>query len=186
MAMDHYLDIKVLPDPEFVENVLMNALFAKLHRALVDVGQGEIGVSFPQARKDLGACLRLHGSVAALGRLMVHNWLKGLCDYTRVSDVQPAPPEAQHRVVRRVQVKSSVERLRRRSVSKGWKSEDEAIASIPLDNEKRSKLPFLTLKSVSTAQTFLLFVLHGPLQDMAMAGRFSDYGLSDHATVPYF
>jgi CRISPR-associated endonuclease Csy4 len=31
----HYLDIQVQPDPEFPAAHLMNALFAKLHRALV-------------------------------------------------------------------------------------------------------------------------------------------------------
>lgn len=33
--MDHYLDIRVLPDPEFSAQTLLEALFAKLHRALV-------------------------------------------------------------------------------------------------------------------------------------------------------
>ena len=33
--MDHYLDIRLLPDPEFPAPLLMNALFTKLHRALV-------------------------------------------------------------------------------------------------------------------------------------------------------
>jgi CRISPR-associated endonuclease Csy4 len=32
--VDHFLDIRVLPDPEFGEEMLMAALFAKLHRAL--------------------------------------------------------------------------------------------------------------------------------------------------------
>ena len=31
--MDHYLEIRVLPDPEFSEEMLMAALMAKLHRA---------------------------------------------------------------------------------------------------------------------------------------------------------
>jgi CRISPR-associated endonuclease Csy4 len=186
MAMDHYLDIKVLPDPEFVENVLMNALFAKLHRALCDVGQGEIGTSFPQADKTLGTLLRLHGSAPALDRLMAENWLKGLRDYTESSAVQRAPASGQFRVVKRVQVKSSAERLRRRSVSKGWLNEEEAITSIPFANEKRTKLPFLALKSKSTGQPFRLFVQQGPIQGSAVAGSFSDYGLSDHATTPYF
>lgn len=32
--MDHYFDLRVLPDPEFNTEMLMAALFAKLHRAL--------------------------------------------------------------------------------------------------------------------------------------------------------
>ncbi len=38
--MDHYLEIRVLPDPEFSSEMLMAALFAKLHRALGARGQG--------------------------------------------------------------------------------------------------------------------------------------------------
>lgn len=184
--MDHYLDITVLPDPEFVENTLMNAMFAKLHRALVDVGQGKVGVSFPNANKALGDCLRLHGSQFALDMLMAENWLKGLRDYTQASAVQRVPENVQHRVVKRVQVKSSVERLRRRSVSKGWLSAEEAIASIPLTNEKKSKLPFLQLKSISTGQSFKLLVQQEAVQNVAVEGSFSDYGFSNCATIPYF
>ena len=184
--MDHYVEIKVLPDPEFGENLLMNSIFAKLHRALANTGQGEIGVSFPQAGKSLGAVLRLHGSLAALNRLMALNWFKGLRDYTQTSAVLPVPAGAQHRVVKRVQVKSSAERLRRRSVNKGWLSAAAAIERIPLSKEKQSKLPFLELKSNSNEQTFRLFIWQMPLQSSAVAGRFSDYGLREHATTPYF
>lgn len=45
--MDHYFDLRVLPDPEFNTEMLMAALFAKLHRALGARGKGDIGVSFP-------------------------------------------------------------------------------------------------------------------------------------------
>ena len=184
--MDHYVEIKVLPDPEFGENLLLASMFAKLHRALVDVGQGEIGVSFPQAGKALGDVLRLHGSVAALNRLMAVNWLKGLRDYTQASGVLPVPANAQHRIVRRVQVKSSAARLRRRSVNKGWLSEAAAIARIPLSNEKKSDLPFLELTSNSSGHRFRLFILQTPAQSTMVAGRFSDYGLSEQATTPWF
>ena len=38
--MDTYLEIRLLPDPEFVPTMLMNALFSKLHRGLVEQGGG--------------------------------------------------------------------------------------------------------------------------------------------------
>ena len=57
--MDHYIDIRVQPDPEFTASQLLNALFAKLHRALGQVADGKIGISFPQVGKTLGECLRL-------------------------------------------------------------------------------------------------------------------------------
>ena len=39
--MNYYWEIRVLPDPEFKETVLMNALFAKLHRALVSCPEAD-------------------------------------------------------------------------------------------------------------------------------------------------
>mgnify|MGYP006181540093 FL=1 len=41
--MDHYLDIRVLPDPEFGQVELLNALYAKLHRVLPSLTQGRVG-----------------------------------------------------------------------------------------------------------------------------------------------
>lgn len=184
--MDHYLDIRVMPDPEFKESVLMNALFAKLHRALVDVGRGEIGVSFPDLGKNPGSRLRLHGSSDALARLMAQNWLKGLRDYTESGGVLPVPEVRQYRVVQRVQVKSNPERLRRRSVGKGWLTEQQAQEQIPDSKAKQTDLPFVQLTSKSTEQVFRLFMEHGPLTSTAVAGTFSDYGLSDQATIPWF
>ncbi len=44
--MNHYLDIRLLPDPEFTATVLMSALFSKLHRGLAELGTGRVGVQF--------------------------------------------------------------------------------------------------------------------------------------------
>lgn len=184
--MDHYQDIRVLPDPEFSEPMLMAALFAKLHRALAAHGQGNIGVSFPGMQRTPGAVLRLHGSHKTLAELQESGWLKGLRDYTGIGPLQAVPTGAQHRTVSRVQVKSSAERLRRRSVSKGWLTDAQAREKIPMANEQRSSLPFITLKSLSTGQSFRLFLKQGELQAVPIEGSFSFYGLSAFATVPWF
>ncbi len=64
--MDHFLDIRVLPDPEFTEEMLMSALFAKLHRTLGARGTGDIGISFPLVAIKPGPMLRFtwHGTSA--------------------------------------------------------------------------------------------------------------------------
>lgn len=116
--MDHYLEIRVLPDPEFSSEMLMAALFAKLHRALGARGQGDIGVSFPDVNVTPGARLRLHGSAPALQELEASTWRKGLTDYCQCSPVTPVPEIKGWRVVSRVQVKSNPQRLLRRSVKK--------------------------------------------------------------------
>ena len=184
--MGHYIDIKVLPDPEFSFSVLMNELFAKLHRALVEAGHGEIGVSFPQAQKTLGDTVRLHGSQSALQRLMAIAWLKSLTDYTCVTSITTVPDNCRYRVVKRVQAKSSVERMYRRSIKKGWLTTEEAETKINAGNEQQLKLPFVQIKSHSSGQVFRLFIQHGKLLDSPVKGKFSAYGLSDEATIHWF
>ena len=184
--MDHYLDIRLLPDPEFKETVLMNAFFGKLHRALVQAGQGEVGISFPRAGKNLGDTLRLHGNRNALLRLMELEWLKGLKDYSDVSSIQPVPDNCQYRVVKRVQSKSSVERLYRRSVKKGWMTPDEAKKKVADHKSQLLKQPYVQVKSNSSGQVFRLFVHQGKFVDAPREGTFSAYGLSGDATVPWF
>ncbi|WP_323839971.1 type I-F CRISPR-associated endoribonuclease Cas6/Csy4 [Photorhabdus africana] len=184
--MDYYFEIRVLPDPEFSQQDLMEALFAKLHRALGQVGNGQIGVSFPRSGKTLGNTLRMHGSSEALNDLQALSWLKGLRDYTEVIDIQPIPQETKYRCVSRVQVKSSAERLRRRSIKKGWLTEEQALQRISISKEQRTHLPFLFLKSLSSGQSFLLFVKQGPIEDKSTQGVFSSYGLSSSATIPWF
>ena len=184
--MNYYIDIKVLPDQEFTPSLLMNALFAKFHRTLVEAGHGEIGVSFPQEQKTLGDKLRLHGSLSALQRLMDINWLKGLTDYTSVTAITPVPDNCQYRVVKRIQAKSSVERLYRRSVKKGWLTGEEADTRMNAGKEQHLKHPFVQLKSHSSGQAFRLFIQQGKLLKSPQAGKFSDYGLSGDATIPWF
>lgn len=184
--MDYYLDIRVLPDPEFSAQGLLEALFAKLHRALVATTQGRVGVSFPAIGKTLGGRLRLHGRHGDLLELQSSGWLKGLRDYCECSEILPVPAAVKYRTVRRVQVKSSAQRLRRRSVSKGWLTEEQAALRIPDSHDKRCDLPFLRLKSLSSEQYFLLFIEQGTVQETATGGEFSAYGLSTNATIPWF
>lgn len=181
--MDCYIEIKVLPDPEFDSTTLMNALYSKLHRALVDVGHGEIGVSFPHMGKTPGDVLRLHANRMAIDRLMGCSWLKGLCDYTAVSQVLSIPQNVGHVNVSRVQSKKTAARLRR-SVKRG--SISKLQAEEILADRTQIKKPFFRLRSSSTGQHFPLFIERSKLQQRAVFGSFSAYGLSEKATVPYF
>lgn len=184
--MDHYVEIRLLPDPEFEATVLMSALFSKLHRALAQRNKGDIGVSFPQAEKTLGATLRLHGVKTALEELMAGGWLKGMRDHITLLDTAPTPRSCSYRLVRRVQTKSSADRLRRRSVKKGWLSEDEAREKIPSSREQRLSHPFVHISSQSTRQKFRVFIDQSKELNQLRPGTFSSYGLSSEASVPWF
>ncbi len=187
--MDAYIEIHVLPDPEFPGNLLMNALFAKLHRALVAYGQGDVGLSFPegdQPGKGLGNRLRLHGTAAALESLMSQDWLRGMRDHTRVLPLASVPAGAQYRAVRRVQADASPERERRRLMRRQGLDEAQALARIPDRPVELLKLPYVSLHSQSTGQQFRLFIEHLSLQSTPVAGQFGSYGLSTTATIPWF
>ncbi|RUQ97049.1 type I-F CRISPR-associated endoribonuclease Cas6/Csy4 [Legionella septentrionalis] len=184
--MNHYLDITLQPDPEFSESILMNALFNKLHRHLVKLNSHSIGVSFPHVTNVLGDCLRLHGESIALENLMQAHWMKGMKDYTVISMVRPVPSNVQYRTVSRVHQKKSAEQLRRRSVKKGWLTEQEAQLTIHQREPFKINLPFLLLTSQSTGQNFKLFIHHSDFKEVAVIGKFNQYGLSAHATIPWF
>lgn len=187
--MDHYLDIRVRPDPEFSPSMLICALFGKLHRALVSLNANDIGISLPEhqtKKRSPGMVLRLHGGVQSLGRLMAAPWLQGMRDHVDVASVSPVPADARYRVVRRRQFKTNAERLRRRRAKRHDETLDQARQHIPDTVERRVPLPYLTLRSHSTKQAFSLFIEHGPLTDVPVAGTFSSYGLSTTATVPWF
>lgn len=188
--MDHYIDIHLRTEPEFASHQLMQALYAKLHRALVQLGRDDIGVSFPafkEALPILGIHLRLHGSASSLNTLMDSGWLGGMRDHLRVSTVQPLPAAVRHRRVGRVQAKSNPERLRRRAMRRHGIDAEAARQRIPDDAAETLRLPFVQMGSLSTGQSsFPLFIQHGPIQGEAAAGTFNCYGLSKEATIPWF
>jgi CRISPR-associated endonuclease Csy4 len=205
--MDHYLELRLRPDPEFPAAHLMSALFTKLHRALVALPELNIGVSFPDVdehRPSLGERLRLHGSHAALERLLQQSWLQGMRDHLSQSELLPIPAQVQYRQVIRVQAKSNPERLRRRQMRRHGLSEEEAQqaamkrvlqtneglsekeARERIDQGQRLTLPFIPLRSQSTGQPFHLFIRHSPVQPEPLPGSFNRYGLGNGATIPWF
>jgi CRISPR-associated endonuclease Csy4 len=187
--MEAFIDIRLLADPEFPVTILMNTLFKKLHKRMVSFGAGAIGISFPDLRERsrlIGSRLRLHGTHSDLQRFMQPDWLTGMRDHISVGKPEPIPSSVRHRVVRRVQAKSSPTRERRRLTARKGISEEEARIAIPDSSAEMLNLPFLVLNSGSTRQQFRLFIEHLPLQDKEQSGKFNAYGLSVNATIPWF
>lgn len=187
--MDHHIDIEVRPDPEFPAHQLMGALYAKLHRALAAGNSSCIGVSFPDFNSGaphLGKRLRLHGDFAVLAALMSSDWVRGMRDHITLTSPTCVPETTQHCVVRRVQVKSSPERLRRRLMRRHGLDAREAYRRIPDEAAELANLPYVQLRSTSTGQSFRLFIDHQTPQSHAVVGDFNTYGLSQTATVPWF
>ena len=190
--MNHYIDIHLLPDTELLPHVLLDSLFAKLHKALVQLGPHSVGVSFPHhTNKYLGDVLRLHGSAADLASLQAFSWLGAMREMVQTSPIVAVPVTVQHRTVRRVQVQSSPERVKCRLVKRLMQregiGEEQAQARIEVPQASKLNDPFITLISSSTkGQQFRLFIRHDPVQAQAQTGHFNAYGLSSTATVPWF
>lgn len=187
--MNYYLEIRLRPDPEFSPQILMNALISKLHRALVSLRSDDIGVSFPEYQlspRQLGERLRIHGTETRLRQLMDSGWLAGMSDHAEKTDVLLAPESGEYCLVRRRQVKSNVERLRRRRMKRKGGSYEEAVVAIPAEVERKSKLPFATLNSRSSGEVFKLLVDQQVSFKEPRNGDFNAYGLSHGATVPWF
>lgn len=186
--MDHYLDIRLLPDPEFSPTHLMNALFAKLHRVLAHLGSDNVGITFPTAqgqKHGLGTCIRLHGTEVALKGLMTHEWLAGVRDHVRLCAITMVPTHTGWWQVRRVQAKSNPERLRRRMMKRKGCTAEQARAAIPDAAAEMLNLPFLSVRSSSTGQAFRVFVRQKPTES-PVGGKFNAYGFSSTASLPRF
>ncbi|WP_456981330.1 type I-F CRISPR-associated endoribonuclease Cas6/Csy4 [Luteimonas sp. A478] len=188
--MGHYLDIRLRPDPELAPPHILSALYARFHRALVELGSQDIGVSFPahdDRRPTLGNHVRVHGVELSLQALMATPWLRGIEDHLEVAGIAVVPDGARHRVVSRVQPSSSPARMRRRAMRRHGLDMDAAERRIPDSAAERLCLPFVQLGSRSTGQArFPLFIRHGPVAEQPIPGTFSSYGLSGDATVPWF
>lgn len=187
--LSHYIELHLRPDPEVAPTHLLAALYTRLHRALAAQGATGIAVSFPDYSAEhhtLGQRLRLHGSEAALQPWATGQWLGSVRDHVNATPLLPVPADAQHRTLRRVQVKSSPERLRRRLMKRHQLSEEQARERIPDTVARTTPLPYLQMASTSTAQQFRLFLALGIVQESAETGDFNAYGLSTTATVPWF
>lgn len=183
--MNHYLDMQLKPDAEMRENVLLNKVYTKLHKALSTMKLTDIGVSFPKYRVKLGDVLRIHGTKQRLEALQAMRWLGGLSGYCKVSDVLPVPEKVKYRVISRIQSNMTEAKLRRiikrgSISSKAVKQYKAKMFSIGLDN------PYLELESNSNGHKHRRFIQFGELLDAPIKAVFDSFGLSKTATIPWF
>lgn len=183
--MNSFFDIELKPDAEMRENVLMNKVYAKLHKTLFDIKATDIGVSFPQYKVMLGKVLRVHSRAERLVQLQGNNWLGGLAGYCAIGDIQATPVGAKYRRVSRIQsnmTQSKLNRLIKRGsiTDSEVKSYKAKMFSIGLDN------PYFELESGSNGHKHRRYIRFGELVDKPVIGEFDSFGLSKTATVPWF
>lgn len=184
--MRHYINLLFQADEEVPIYFIRNKTCSKLHKALHDLKQTSIGISFPNYKVKLGNVIRLHGDKTSLETLQKSNWLGGLAGYCEVSEVLSVPETvAAYRTVSRVRPNMTNAKLRR-LIQRGSIPEDKTegyqakMIAGSLDN------PFLELQSKSTGEKYRIYISFGALQDQPVEGDFSHFGLSKTATVPWF
>jgi len=184
--MDHYIDVTIKPDAEMRENVLLNKVYTKLHKALCTLQATDLGVSFPKYTVKLGKVLRIHGTSKRLMELQDLNWLGGLVGYCGKLFIQAIPEDGvSSRTVSRKQANMTMAKLRR-LIRRGSIPESEIkkykakMFSQGIDN------PYLELKSGSSGHKHRRYLSFGQLNGRLKNGHFDQFGFSKDATIPWF
>jgi len=184
--VNHYTEIKIKPDAEMRENVLLNKVYTKLHKALFDLKATDIGVSFPEVDIRLGKTLRIHGSLQRLEELQNLNWLGGLIGYCKVSDIKPIPENGvKYRTVSRVQSIMTPAKLRR-LIKRNNLSDDDIKAYKAKMFSQSLDEPYLELFSNTRKKLYRRYIKHGELKNSPTNGEFDQFGLSKNATIAWF
>ncbi|MCQ8181077.1 type I-F CRISPR-associated endoribonuclease Cas6/Csy4 [Methylomonas sp. SURF-1] len=212
--MNYYIEITLLPGPDFSLFKLWSRVFEQLHLGFVENQDDQkhvpIGLSLPEYKMGnkygvLGSKCRLFAEdEATLERFAAPQRLARLSDYVHCTGIRPVPDKLLgYAVYRRVQPKTNPERLARRYAKRHGVDLATALnmtvelraagenPAYPLsfrycDMLKPSvALPFIRLQSLSGGQTFCLWI--SKTEAVApVSGSFSAYGLSSMATVPEF
>ncbi len=167
------------------ENVLLNKVYAKLHKRLYDLKSHALGVSFPEYQIKLGRILRIHGTSQCLQVLQSENWLGGLKGYCDISEIQQIPNQVSYRTISRKQTNMTAAKLRR-LIKRGSIKPDEIKRYKARMFQQGIDNPFLELDSTSNGYKHRRYLSFGDLQKDATAGNFDQFGLSNQATVPWF
>ena len=192
--MKYYLDITLLPNAEANLGFIWQKVYGQVHLALVELktanGYSNIAVSFPEYSNNvlpLGNKLRLLAPTRELlEQLNVNKWLSRLTDYTHCTSIKEVPSSvSQYACFKRVQFHTNVERLARRRTKRKGESFEQSMKYFDGFKDQESKLPFINMLSLSKDERFRLFI-DKEVTEQAEAGKFSCYGLSKTATVPWF
>ena len=195
--MRFYLEITLLPNPEVGVNFLWSKVFQQIHLGLVemqdDQGQVPIGLSFPEyvigeKHSVLGCKLRLLANdEVILKQFDAVKWLERLSDYVHCTSIRPLPEKIiGYAIYQREQPKTSPERLARRYARRHNVEYETALKLYSKLNYQSINSPFIRLKSLSSDNSFCLWVKKIPIDIQASTTYFSSYGLSSVSTVPEF
>jgi CRISPR-associated endonuclease Csy4 len=206
--LNFYQELKLLPQEEIPIHFLWSKLFQQIHLGLVDMQndqkQQSIGVSFPEyvtgeKYSVLGSKFRLFAEdEATLATFDAAKWLSRLSDYVHCTSIRPVPDKLTgYAIYQRQQPKTNKERLARRYAKRHKLDFETALnGTLVLRDQSTQfrycdmpqptiKTPFIRLQSLSSEQTFCLWIKK-TLVSEPVTGHYSSYGLSATAAVPEF
>ncbi len=183
--MDYFIDIKIKPDAEMRENVLLNKVYTKFHKRLCDLVSTDIGVSFPEYTIMLGKSLRIHGTNQRLQELQSKNWLGDLSGYCKIIEIRQIPEQVGYRTISRIQTNMTSAKLKR-LIKRGSIKPEEIKCYKAKMFQNGIDNAYLELESTSNGNRHRRYLLFGELQNNAVTGKFDQFGLSKIATVPWF
>ena len=193
--MNYYVEVTLLPSVEIPLYFLWEKVYQQVHLALVEVkkedGSVAIGLSFPEydaKRNNLGHKLRLFSQTSSeLEKLALSKWVSRLMDYVHITTIRDVPDKTQgYAFFKRVQAKSSRERLARRKAKRENISFAEANQRLNSYKEKSSKLPYIHIKSLSSGRRYRLMISCRETEKKESDFTFSTYGLGRDSVVPLF
>ncbi len=193
--MKFYIEITLLPSVEIPKYFLWEKVYQQVHLALVEIQDSEgkvtVGSSFPEYDADLhqlGKKLRLVAPFQEdLGRLNIREWLSRLTDYVHITNIREVPKNISGYVFfKRVQTKSSNQRLAKRKAKREGISFDKALLALDKHKERTSKAPFIHIKSLSSGTRYRLMIDCVGTKENGSTVNFSTYGLSSKSSVPIF
>jgi len=194
--MNYYLEITLLPNFDLNLFSLWSKVFQQIHLGFVEIQDDQkrvpIGVSFPEYVNGekysvLGCKCRLFAQdEATLDRFDAAKWLDRLSDYVHCTRIRPVPEKlVGYAIYQRQQPKTNKERLARRYAVRHKVSYDEALQHYGDMAPIRIPTPYIRLKSLSSEQTFCLWIKKTLVSESSGA-CFSSYGLSATTAVPEF
>jgi len=183
--MNSYIEIKIDPDAEMRENVLLNKVYTKLHKRLCNLSSSCIGISFPEYNIKLGRILRIHGENQRLQELQSENWIGGLAGYCNISEILQIPEQVKYRTVSRKQTNMSPAKLRRLIKRNSIQPEEIKRYKAKMFQQGIDNA-FLELESTSNGNRHRRYIEFGYLANEPVTGDFDQFGLSNQATVPWF
>ena len=192
--MKYYIEITLLPGVEIGLYFLWQKVYPQIHLALAEIKNEDntvpVGISFPLydgEKHQLGYKLRLFSTDSTtLESVNISKWMNRLMDYVHITSIREVPANVDaFAIFKRQQVKSSNDRLARRSAKRKGISFEQALTDLKAPKNNHSEAPFIHMKSQSSKKYFRLFIVKKSVNQQ-QSGCYSCYGLSNQTTVPIF